>query len=195
MYEVRVASMADIPAMLDIYRPYAEETTVSFEYGAPTAEQFTARIARIMEMCPVLVCKAGNAAIGFAYAAPAFERRAYAWCADLSVYIACGERRRGAGRMLERAVAALCAALGYRRLYALVTEENAASLAFHEAVGYRRVAFFPEQGYKMGRWLGVYWLEKELNGAACAEHFPRSMEELSAEERARLLAEACDESV
>lgn len=195
MYEVRVASMADIPAMLDIYRPYAEETTVSFEYGAPTAEQFTARMMKLMAKYPVFVYERDGEVCGYAYAAPAFERVAYAWSVDLSVYIACGERRRGAGRVLERAVAALCAALGYRRLYALVTEENAASLAFHEAVGYRRVAFFPEQGYKMGRWLGVYWLEKELNGAACAEHFPRSMEELSAGERARLLAEACDESV
>ena len=192
---IRTATTADVPALVDIYAPYVRETAISFEYEVPTLQDFESRVTRTLTRYPWIVAERDGTILGYAYASAFHPRMAYAWCADLSVYIACGERRRGAGRVLERAVAALCAALGYRRLYALVTEENAASIAFHEAVGYRRVAFFPEQGYKMGRWLGVYWLEKELNGAACAEHFPRSMEELSAGERARLLAEACDESV
>ena len=195
MYEVRFASAADIPAMYEIYRPYADGTTVSFEYGAPPPAAFAARIGALSDAYPVFVCEEAGRVRGFAYAAPAFERRAYCWCAELSVYVDGAYLKRGMGALLEGAVAACLKMLGYRKVYALVTEENTASVAFHRARGYRKTAFFPEQGYKMGKWLGVVWLEKELNGAACAEHFPRSMEELSAGERARLLAEACDESV
>ncbi len=190
MYEIRLAKTADVPAMLAIYRPYVEETTISFEYDAPTAEQFMARMMNFMAKYPVFVYERGGEVCGYAYAAPAFERKSYAWSVDLSVYVRKDLRGQGMGRALERAVSVFLKALGYRKVYALVSEGNNASRAFHEAVGYRRVAFFPEQGYKRGRWLGVLWLEKELNGAACAENFPRTMEELLPDELYSLLCEA-----
>ena len=171
MYKVRLARRTDIAAMYAIYRPYAEETTFSFEYGAPPMSEFEERIAALSRF-PVLVCEEAGETVGFAYAAPAFERRAYAWCAELSVYVRADRRGRGAGSLLERGVSLLLARLGYRKLYALVTEGNEASLAFHKKAGYAERAFFPDQGYKMGMWLGVYWLEKELCGAACCARFP-----------------------
>ncbi len=177
MYEVRRANAGDIPAMLGVYRPYAEETTISFEYGAPTLACFTQRILSLLENYPVYVCELQGRVCAFAYAAPAFERRAYAWCLDLSVYVQQGLHGQGMGRALENAVARDCTRLGYRKLYALITEENGASIAFHEAAGYTKVAFFPEQGYKLGRWLGVYWLEKQLNDGTCAARFPRLLHE------------------
>ena len=33
---IRPAREEDLPAMLEIYRPYVEETTASFEYVTPT---------------------------------------------------------------------------------------------------------------------------------------------------------------
>lgn len=183
MYKVRLANAGDIPAMYEIYRPYADDTTVSFEYGAPPAGVFAARICALFSVYPVLVYEEDGRALGYAYAAPAFERRAYAWCAELSVYVERNARGRGIGSVLERAAAAILTRLGYRKLYSLVTQENTASIAFHERVGYRQVAFFPEQGFKMGRWLGVVWLEKELCDAECCERFPLKMCELSDAER------------
>ena len=183
MYKVRLANAGDIPAMYEIYRPYADETTVSFEYGAPPAGDFAARISALFSVYPVLVCEEYGQVLGYAYAAPAFERRAYAWCAELSVYVENNARGRGIGSALERAIAALLKRLGYRKLYSLVTQENTGRVAFHEHVGYRQVAFFPEQGYKMGRWLGVVWLEKELCDAGCCERFPLKMSELSDADR------------
>lgn len=192
MYEVRFASAADIPAMYEIYRPYADGTTVSFEYGAPPPAAFAARIGALSDAYPVFVCEEAGRVRGFAYAAPAFERRAYCWCAELSVYVDGAYLKRGMGALLEGAVAACLKMLGYRKVYALVTEENAASVAFHRARGYRETAFFPEQGYKMGKWLGVVWLEKGLNPRTCAADFPRAVSALSARERTALLQGGCD---
>ena len=87
MYEVRLAKTADVPAMLAIYRPYVEETTISFEYDVPTAEQFMARMMNFMAKYPVFVYERDGEVCGYAYAAPAFERVAYAWSVDLSVYV------------------------------------------------------------------------------------------------------------
>jgi phosphinothricin acetyltransferase len=40
-----------------------------------------------------------------------------------------------------------------------VDTENEASLRFHEAIGFTRVAHFREVGYKFGRWLDLVFLE------------------------------------
>src|SRR5690349_5780031 len=44
--EIRTARAADAPALLGIYRPYVESTTVSFEETAPTEDEFASRIAK-----------------------------------------------------------------------------------------------------------------------------------------------------
>ena len=52
---------------------------------------------------------------------------------------------------------------GYRVIYAIITEENSHSIAFHERMGYQFAARFPNCGFKFGRWLDVVWMEKRTN--------------------------------
>lgn len=179
---VRFAREEDYPAMSEIYRPYVEETTVSFEYEAPSAQAFAERMRALAGVHPVLVCEEGGEILGYAYTADAFERRAYAWSAELSVYVQRDARGKGIGRALVRRAELILKKLGYRKLYALVTEENGESLAFHRAMGYTETARFPEQGYKSGKWLAVVWLEKELNGGEVCSAFPLPFSALPEEE-------------
>lgn len=170
------ARRCDYAQMAEIYRPYVENTTVSFEYVAPQSSQFAARMEALDGKFPVIVCREGEEVLGYAYASPAFERAAYGWCADLSVYIRSDCRGRGLGRRLTLAVCDILRALGYRVVYSLVTGENVQSCAFHSAMGFEKVAEFPRQGYKSGRWLSVIWFEKELNGEEAGAHFPLSFD-------------------
>ena len=48
----REATRSDVAAMLEIYRPYVEGTTVSFEYETPSLVDFTARFERITRDFP-----------------------------------------------------------------------------------------------------------------------------------------------
>lgn len=170
------ARRSDYAQMAEIYRPYVENTTVSFEYVAPRSSQFAARLEALDGKFPVIVCREGEEVLGYAYASPAFERAAYGWCADLSVYIRSDCRGRGLGRRLTLAVCDILRSLGYRVVYSLVTGENVQSCAFHRAMGFEKVAEFPRQGYKSGRWLSVIWFEKELNGEEAGAHFPLSFD-------------------
>ena len=172
--KLRFACAGDYPAMAAVYRPYVEDTTISFEYAAPSSEQFAARMRALDGRFPVIVCCDGDEIIGYAYASPAFERQAYCWCADISVYVKQGKLRQGCGRRLVTAVCDILKNLGYRRAYAVITAENVSSRAFHIALGFSAVAEFPEQGYKFGRWLGVAWYEKELCGGEVCAQFPRA---------------------
>ena len=166
--------------MLQIYAPYVEQTTVSAEYFAPSPAAFAARMEALQNTFPVLVFEEEGEILGYAYLAPAFERRAFSWDCDLSVYVRRDARGGGIGTKLEGACARIAKELGYRRIYSLVTGENAASLAFHERAGYRIAAQFPEALFKSGRWISLIWLEKEVNAPECAQAFPRPLSALPA---------------
>lgn len=162
----REATRADVAAMLEIYRPYVENTTVSFEYETPSLAEFAVRFERITADFPWLVAEEDGVIAGYAYADRAFERRAYAWDADLYVYIEPRFHGRGVGRRFYELLEEALFFMGYVHVYALVTEENAPSCAFHEAMGYEKMCVMPDVGYKMGKWLDVNWYEKTLRAAA-----------------------------
>lgn len=160
---VRPATVQDVPRMLEIYGPYVQNTAISFEYTVPTPEEFTQRFLNITAQFPWLVWEENGRVLGYAYGSRPFERAAYQWCAEASIYLcpeACGK---GIGKKLYGALEQLLQHQGYRKVYAIITTANEDSVAFHRAVGYRHTATMPDCGYKFGNWYGTVWMEKELN--------------------------------
>lgn len=175
---IRPATEADLPSMLEIYRPYVENTTYSFEYALPTLAEFTRRFRLLTAFYPWLVWEEDGQVLGYAYGSAPFERAAYRWCGEVSVYLHPQIHRRGIGSRLYRCLEAIMQQQGFRVLYALVTQENQGSLAFHKAAGYEKVAEFPACGYKHGRWLSVIWLEKAINSPSVANQSPISVDKI-----------------
>ena len=171
---LRIATEADVPAMLAIYAPYILTTTYSFEYTVPSEEEFLARFRKYTAQFPWLVWEEEGKILGYAYGSAPFDRAAYSWCAESSVYLSADARGRGIGKKLYAVLEELLRRQGYRVLYALITSENAASLAFHSRCGFTPRAEFTRCGYKFGRWLGVHWYEKELNSVEFPSNMPVS---------------------
>ena len=92
-----------------------------------------------------------------------FERAAYQWCASASIYLCPEAKGKGIGKKLYTKLWQLLQLQGYRKVYAVITTANEDSIAFHRALGYRRVATMPDCGYKLGKRYGNVWMEKELN--------------------------------
>ena len=171
---LRIATPADIPAILEIYGPYVLSSTATFEYTVPTLEEFTSRFDTITAQYPWLVWEEAKKILGYAYASAPYTRAAYAWCAEPSIYLHPDAKGRGIGTKLYTALEEILELQGYHVLYALVTEENTESIAFHEKFSYKKQAFFPDCGWKFGRWLGVFWMEKRLNSVEIPTSFPTS---------------------
>ena len=169
---IRIATEADVPAILSIYAPYVEHTTVSFEYDVPCRREFMQRFYDITAQFPWLVWEEAGEILGYTYAAPPYTRAAYRWCAEPSVYLKPEARGRGIGRKLYAALEEILKLQGYQLLYALVTQDNLPSLSFHQKLGYGQKVLFENCGYKFGRWLGVYWLEKRLVSVKSPKSFP-----------------------
>ena len=70
---IRTASAADAPALLKIYRPYVENTAITFEYDVPSTEEFASRIQHTLRKYPYLVAEEKGTLLGYAYAGPFHE--------------------------------------------------------------------------------------------------------------------------
>ena len=108
--------------------------------------------------------------LGYAYACRPFERAAYSWCAEPSIYLTPAAQGRGIGRKLYSALEELLKLLGYRVLLALITGENTGSLRFHEKLGYEQAGELKACGYNFERWLSVFWMEKHMKTSVPSAH-------------------------
>jgi len=159
---LRFAQPADVPELLEIYAPYIMTTTASFEYTVPTREAFLRRFTDYTTQFPWLVWCEHGTILGYAYASAPFERAAYAWCAEPSIYLRPEAAGTGIASRLYTALERILQAQGYQVLYALITAENHRSLAFHGKMGYRHIMELPACGFKFQRWVGLVWMEKRL---------------------------------
>lgn len=175
---IRFATVEDLPQILAIYAPYVEKTAISFEYTVPTMEVFTARFEHYTAQYPWLVWEEQGEILGYAYGSAPFERAAFSWCAESSIYLRADQRGKGIGKKLQLALEALVQMQGYQILYALVTTDNPASIAFHKALGFTHLAEFPGCGWKLGSWHGLVWLEKRLNPVTNVSHFPVKIKDI-----------------
>ncbi len=167
--KIRFVRPEDAAALLEIYRPYVEETAISFEYDTPTLEEFSARIARISEKYPYLVAEADGQLLGYAYAGAFVGRAAYRWSAESTIYLKQSVRKQGVGRKLYEALEQVLRAMHIYNLNACIglpEVEDAHltnnSVEFHAHMGYRMVGKFTNSGYKFDTWYHMVWMEKIL---------------------------------
>ena len=160
---IRFADPArDAARILAVYAPYIEKTAVTFETEVPTLMEFTARVAGICADFPYLVLEVDGELAGYAYAHRQAERAAYAWNAELSIYLAGKWRGRGLGAPLYRLLERLLTMQGYVNLYGVITASNAGSIRLHEKLGYRQTGLHEKTGWKFGQWHDVAWLHKRV---------------------------------
>lgn len=148
----------DAAALLRVYAPYIVETAITFETEIPAKADFETRVRDIGREFPYLVMEIDGEVAGYAYAHRQAERAAYAWNAELSIYLAKAWRHKGLGIPLYALLIELLTMQGYVNLYAVITAENEASMAMHRRMGFREIGLHERTGFKLGRWHDVAWM-------------------------------------
>jgi phosphinothricin acetyltransferase len=166
--EVRVAREQDGADLAAIYAPIVRDTAISFEVDPPDAAEMGARVAKTLPTHPWLVWESGGRVRGYAYGSRHRDRAAYRFSADVTVYIHEDARGRGVGGALYAALLAVLERQGFHRAYAGITLPNAASVALHEACGFRHIGSYEGVGWKLGSWRTVGWWGRALADAAGA---------------------------
>ena len=168
---LRWATSEDAEAVLEIYAPYIENTSISFEYEVPSMEAFRRRMENIMSRFPYLVAvdtADSNKIIGYAYANTFRERAAYNWSSELSIYLSSESKGKGIGRRLYTALEYILRLQNILSIEASITEsteENDSyitpdSINFHKAMGFSRCGTVNNCGFKFGKWYNVIYMEK-----------------------------------
>lgn len=164
MGNIRAAKADDAEQILDIYRPYIKDTTITYEYEDIPVSTFRKRMEGIMEKYPWLVYEEDGKIVGYAYASEHRERAAFAWDCEISVYLSPEHHRKGiAGRLYEK-LFEIMKEQGFVNVYALIDYPNEASQKLHEKFGFHDMCIYRDTAYKFGAWRSLLVMEKRLAG-------------------------------
>ncbi len=160
---LRPAAPSDHPAILALWNPLIRETTITFSSEEKTPQSLSVLIAARRESGQeFLICEADGVLLGFATYAQFRGGNGYVRAMEHTIVLAEAARGRGIGRLLMTAIEDHARRGGAHTLFAGVSGENPAAVAFHEAMGFRALARIPEVGFKFGRWLDLVLLMKFL---------------------------------
>lgn len=63
---IRTAQISDAEELLAIYKPYIENTAITFEYDVPTVEEFANRIKTTLKKYPYIEAELNGKIVGYA---------------------------------------------------------------------------------------------------------------------------------
>jgi len=173
---IRLAAAGDAAAIAAIYRPYVEESRISFEEEAPDA----AEIARRMDspLHPWLVAEEHGLVRGYASSSPYHRRRAYRWTAETSIYLASEAQGQGLGKRLLSSLIELLTRQGYVTAIGAIALPNPVSIALHRQLGFVPAGTYRGVGFKLGEWTDVSLWQRELAPRSGMPREPRPYADL-----------------
>lgn len=175
---ILLAAESDVPNLLAISNAAAETTPANFAIEPEPLSTWMTSWRETNEKYPWLVAKAQGDLLGFAKASPHRARGAYAWTAEVSVYIRPDCQGQKVGTLLYRHLISLLREQGYATLLAGITSPNPASERLHAAFGFTRCGTFHRSGWKFERWHDVAYWELHLHQGDAAPRAIRTVREV-----------------
>lgn len=136
---VRLATATDLPALVPLFR----EMELHYEGPAAMSEaairvSLERRVFAAEACAAALVAEEARRLLGYAFVSPLFPAHAGTPALFMmDIFVSAGERSRGVGRALMRAVARRAAASGCSQVSWAVERKNASALAFYASLGAR----------------------------------------------------------
>jgi L-amino acid N-acyltransferase YncA len=165
---------AHADGVLAIYQAGIDEGNATFETRAPSWPEFSAarlpghRFVALGGPAAGGQDPAGQHVLGWVAVSPVSARPVYAGVVEHSVYVHRHARGRGIGRALLGALIASAEAAGIWTIESGIFPENTASLALHQAAGFRvvgtRERLGRQPGPDGGRWRDVLLIERRSAG-------------------------------
>jgi L-amino acid N-acyltransferase YncA len=175
-HRVRLATEADAEAICRIYNQGIEDRVATLETELRTPEERRQWLAARGPRHPVIVAepetasggppttRAGQAApiVGWGSLNQYTSRECYRHVADFSLYVERGHRGKGVGKVLLARLIELAREHGYHKMVLSAFPGNRGGMALYDAMGFRTVGIYKEQGLLDGRWVDTIIMEKLL---------------------------------
>ena len=157
----RDCTARDAAPICAIYNHYVEQTRVTFEETAVSANEMARRVAEITGRFPWLVWERDGTILGYAYAMSWKTRSAYRHSVETTIYLSPDATGAGIGTALYQSLFDRLRPLDIHCAIGIIALPNPASVALHEKLGFMKAGHLHEIGLKFGQWIDVgYW---ELN--------------------------------
>ena len=161
---IRKARLNDLPAICAIYNDVIASSNAIFSDAPVTLVDRLAWFNdRLRKQYPLLVAEDETGVLGLATFGDFRSFPGYRYSVEHSVHVRADCRGRGIGAALVQALFQPARDLGKHVLIGAIDADNAASLRFHEKLGFSEVGRMPEVGRKGGRWLGLVFMQKILD--------------------------------
>ena len=166
---VRDAEDADLGQIVELVNVHLPTTTIEWTDTPHTLEDRRAWLEEHRHAAdPVLVAEVDGEIAGFACYSDFRDSKkwpGYRFVVEHTVHVRERHWRAGIGRALVDGLLQRAAAAGKRVMVAAVDGENIGSIRFHERCGFVEVARMPAIGFKLGRWLTLVLLQRQVFGA------------------------------
>lgn len=163
MADIRDAREADLGGILAIYNDVVATSTAIYRDTPATLEDrrdwWQQRVA---QGYPLLVAVDEAGVAGFASFGDFRSWPGYRYTVEHTVHVRGDLRGRGVGTALMHPLMDRAAALGKHVMVGGVDAGNAASLRFHERLGFAPAARLREVGFKFDRWLDLVFVQRIL---------------------------------
>ena len=165
MFDIRPAIIDDTNAITEIYNEAIQTTDATFDIEPKTDAEQRTWFASHGPKNPILVAELDGVVVGWASLSEWSDRCAYSDTAEISLYVKQEFRGRGIGRRLLEALILEGEKVGLHTVIARITEGNETSIHLHESLGFFHIGVMKEVGFKFGKRLDVYLMQKIYNSA------------------------------
>ena len=154
---------SDATAIAAIYAHHVIHGTASYDTVPLTSDETLTKIRRITAAgWPFLVVQKDGQVVGYAYVTQFRDRPGYSWTCENSIYMHPGWQGRGIGKTLLEELVRRAEAFGFRQMAAVIGGAEPASIALHQACGFREVGRLHAAGWKHNRWLDNVYMQIAL---------------------------------
>lgn len=175
-YTIRVAEETDAKAVHDIYGAYVDGENVTFTIDNPSVEDYRQKIIKTKKTYPFYIAEAPDGKIlGYVYGSPLRPHDAYQWNVESTIMLAPdAPRRQGIATALYTKFMETLRLQHFQFVYGVLVDTNEPSIALHESLGFKEVGHFYNAGFKLGKWRGILWMQKQIGNLEAEELIPFS---------------------
>ncbi|WP_426150338.1 GNAT family N-acetyltransferase [Pseudomonas sp. DC3000-4b1] len=165
--EIRDASPADLPGILEIYNDAVANTTAIWnEQSVDLANRQAWYDLRQQQRYPILVAVSEDQVLGYASFGDWRPFEGFRHTVENSVYVRDGQRGLGLGAKLLAPLLERARACDKHVVVAAIESGNQSSIRLHQRQGFEITGQMPQVGVKFGRWLDLTFMQCTLNPGA-----------------------------
>jgi phosphinothricin acetyltransferase len=160
MLKIRKALINDIEGITDIYNEAILRTNSTFDTVEKSLEEQISWFKNHGPKNPIIVAEDNDLILGWAALSKYDKKCAYSDSAEISLYVKEEFQNQGIGKKLLYEIIKQGEKADIHSIIARITAGNNISIKLHESVGFKVIGVMKEIGYKFGKRLDVYLMQK-----------------------------------